>query len=171
MTSLKIQAGIAAVVVLAATLAPEANAAPITRTLFNTAAGTCTPAFGPSEVAIRKRPLSVQNEGTTNAFVTCAFTAQTSPTVAQVWVNSFDGVAHTVNCTGVSGYNTWSGTQYVIKSASVGPGTSQVPITFLPADFGETTNFGNAWFSVSCSLPPGAGVNDVSVSFPEEIGT
>ncbi len=171
MSSLKIQAGLALAIVAVASFSPAAQAAPIARQIVGTAAGLCTPAFGPSEVAIRKRPLSVQNEGSTNAFITCSFSSQGQPTAAGVYVNSIDGAVHTVTCTGVTSYLTATN-QYSVKSVDVGPGTGQEEIAWVPADFtGTTTNFPSSYFSVSCGLPPGTGVNDIYVSFSEEIGT
>jgi len=167
---LKIQAGIAMAIVAVASFSPAAQAAPIAREIVGTAAGLCTPAFGASEVAIRKRPLSVQNEGSTNAFITCSFSSQGAPTAAGVYVNSIDGAVHTVTCTGVTSYMTATN-QYVVKSIDVGPSTDQELISWAPADFAGTTNFPSSYFSVSCGVPPGAGVNDIYVDFNEEIGT
>jgi hypothetical protein len=172
MTSLKLQACIAtAVVAVAASLAPVAQAATISRDAYGTAAGLCTPAFGPSEVAIRKRPLTVQNEGSTPAFVTCSFTIEGPTTYAYVYLNSFDGVAHEVTCTGVNGYMTFSGNAYAPKSIEVQADGAQEFLEWEPADFGGTTTFPSSYFSVSCALPPGTGVNDIGISNDVEIGT
>ena len=172
MTSLKIQACIAtAVVAVAASLAPVAQADTFNRDAFGTAAGLCTPAFGPSEAAIRKRPLSVQNEGSTPAFVTCSFTSEGPVTSAYLYVNSFDGAVHTVTCTGVNGYMTRATNAYVPKSIEVPADGGQEFIEWEPADFGETTEFPSGYFSVSCALPPGAGVNDIGIVNNVEIGT
>ena len=172
MTALKIQACIAtAVVAVAASLTPVAQAATISRDAYGTAAGLCTPAFGPSEVAIRKRPLTVQNEGSAPAFVTCSFTSEGPVTNAYVYVNSFDSAVHTVTCTGVNGYMTWSGNAYAPKSIDVQADGGQEVIEWDPADFGGTTTFPTGYFSVSCALPPGAGVNDIGIVNNVEIGT
>jgi len=170
MTLTKTQIGLASALLVASSVASfDSKAIQVLRGDVSTAAGLCQPAFGASETAIRKRPLSVQNEGTTNAFVSCAFTAPFAPTVAQLWLNSADGLAHLVSCTGISGYNT-NDPIYVVKSTTVGPGDGQEPISFLPADFGGTADFGSEYFSTSCSLPPGAGINDVYIAYPQDVG-
>ncbi|MBC7991386.1 MAG: hypothetical protein H7Y19_17650 [Luteimonas sp.] len=171
MSSLKIQVCIATAVFAAASFAPSAEAAPVNRDSFGTAAGLCTPAFGPSETAIRKRPLSVQNEGTTNAFVTCSFMTEGPVSVAYVYVNSYDAAVHTITCTGVNGYTSRPTNAYVPKSIDAPADGSQEYIEWVPTDFGGTTVFPSSYFSVSCALPPGAGVNDIGMVYSVEIGT
>ena len=59
---------------------------------------------------VRKRPVSVQNEGNSNAFVTCSWgieivdgTRSTGISEAEVWFHST--AAGSVTCTGVAGWN------------------------------------------------------------------
>jgi len=116
---------------------------------------------------IRKRPLAVQNEGTGPAFVTCSYPSPEGRTpgnssTTRVWqyvLNNSDSPV-TINCTGVASTNNHAGAQYVVKSLVVDPGAGEQVINWYAADFeGSPTVFPNQGiFSVSCSLPPGAGV-------------
>lgn len=153
----------------------DAQAVEIGRRFSSNATGLCQGALPAFETAIRKRPLAVQNEGASTAFVTCSFTSQGSqiagglnPATAAIFFTSQTGDDVTINCTGVSGRQN-SPNEYIPKSVVVGGATGA--IEWLAADFsGAPARFPSGLFSVSCSLPPGAAILDTRVVFFEEIG-
>ena len=141
-------------------------------------AGICQGALPAFETAIRKRPLAIQNEGSTTAFITCSFTSQgewggsaRNPTRVSVFVNNASGAAVPLSCTGVTGYATQSSSHYVVKQVNLTAGTGQHVMNWVPADFQEgATLFPSGLFSISCGLPPGVAINDSYVHFSEEVG-
>lgn len=160
--------------------AGNASAATSARQFATNPTGICQGALPAFETAIRKRPLAVQNEGTQTAFVTCSFTSQgtfgasaTNPTRVELYLNSTSGAATPISCTGVTGYASSTTSQYVIKNASAPANGGQTAVAWTAADFTPAggTTFPSGLFSVSCSLPPGAAINDGYVIFAEEIGT
>lgn len=134
------------------------------------ATAICQGALPSFEGSIRKRPLAVQNEGTTNAFVTCSFVTmydrndQAAVSYFGVYLSNAATVARTVTCTGVAGYNTNPSNQYLSKTVTVAPG-GQLQTQLI---FGIADN-GNVGFlpvvSVSCNLPAGVGINDTYVGY------
>lgn len=155
----------------------DACSAPSTRVFRANPTAFCQGALPAFETAIRKRPLAVQNEGTTNAFVTCSFLSQgsidsstTNPNDVLVYFNSVSGTNVPISCTGVSGY-AGGANEFVVKSVIV-PANGQAQITWNSADFaGAPANFPSGLFSISCNLPPGGAINDTRMTFREEIGT
>lgn len=134
------------------------------------AAANCQGALPAFETAIRKRPLAVQNEGSSPAFVTCSFVNEYD-TADQRQISYFGAyftntgnAATNVTCTGTAGYQTMSGVTYISKSVQVpANASSQAPMFFMPAD-----NGGNGYYplvSISCNIPPGVGINDTYVSY------
>jgi hypothetical protein len=134
-----------------------------------TAANACQAALPAYEGAIRKRPLSVQNEGETPAFVTCALAAAGFVTSADLYFNSIDGQQHIVNCTVVKGYMGFA--EYLTKQVIVSAGGAQDQLKVVPADFGlDTINMQEHQISFSCHLPPGVGINDFGVGWQQDVG-
>jgi hypothetical protein len=154
-------------IVLGTFLSSASTAAALERTVTNHVAGNCTPAYGPSEVAVRKRPLSVQNEGRVDAFVTCSVSSQGKPIRVEILLYSFDGARHDVSCTGVSGFVSWPSTIYMPTAFYV-TGTSRYGVYWDPASLGRTS-FPSDLFSISCKIPPGAGISDLTVVFEEDV--
>ena len=130
----------------------------------------CQGALPNFEGAIRKRPLAVQNEGTTSSFVTCSFLTGYNP---EAWgqVNYFglylinsSSTAKTVTCTGVAGYDSGGENAYVSKQVSVPANRAAQESVFFTAE----DNDGNGYYpmvSMSCSIPPGVGINDTYVVY------
>lgn len=137
--------------------------------LLGTAPNTCQAALPAYEGQIRKRPLSVQNEGTAPASVTCSLAAGGAAKRSFIYVNSIDGQAHTVSCTVVLGYLGLP--RYVSKSVDVVANGVQVILDVVPGDVGRTSDLGSEYVSYSCLLPPGAGLNDTAVFWNQYIGT
>jgi len=149
----------------------EAQAVTLNRSLISNSAGICQAALPAFEGLIRKRPLAVQNEGTGSAFITCSFTSQTSPSAVTVWFHSVDGAAHSISCTGISGYYS-GGNQYVPKTVAV-PAAGQSSIGWSGADFtgGPAVIPGSGRFSAQCAVDPQVGIDDIQVNFSEDVGT
>jgi hypothetical protein len=123
---------------------------------------------------IRKRPLAVANEGTSNAFVTCSFTT-VGPELAnlvesyKLFVSNAGTGTVDINCTGVGG----------VQGGIINQAPQSIPLTirlvsgekrffsYFPAQFlgGVLSNY----FSVSCSLPLGTSINDMQVFFDEDV--
>ena len=132
------------------------------------ATAICQGALPAFETAIRKRPLAVQNEGTTDAFVTCAFNNPAASsgisriTGATVLLQNLNGASRSVTCTGVNSSATGDPgpAGYVVRSVQVpASDTTSTPLAFVIADFpGGGIGFPGDTFSVSCSLPPGVGI-------------
>lgn len=119
---------------------------------------------------VRKRPVSVQNEGNSNAFITCSWgtdyyegTEPTGISTAEVWFHST--AAGSVTCTGVAG---WNGVQ--AQSVKVlqlpGGGQSDDAMIWTPADF-PNGQMGTGLFSVSCNLQPGQGIDDTYITYDD----
>lgn len=152
----------------------SADAAVVDRSINSNAGGLCQAALPAYDGLIRKRPLAVQNEGTADAFITCALTSVDAgagnPEQVDIYARSNNGVAHTVTCTAVSGFAADTN-QFVAKTITVPADGSQVRMTWLPADFTATTGtLPSKLLSASCVLPPGSGLNDTYVFYGEEIG-
>lgn len=143
----------------------------IFRVFSANATSYCQAALPVFDGNIRKRPLAVQNEGAEAAFVTCAFTAQSSGlgpvTVIAANTGSSDA---TLTCTGVTGYNTGSN-EYASKTIVV-PASGWQGMQWTGADFDGAPALipGSGLFGISCKLPPGVGIGNSSVSFSEDIG-
>lgn len=133
-----------------------------------TASSVCTPALPAYEGTIRKRPLSVQNEGATAAFVTCAMLSGNLVTRADVYISSIDQQDHIVTCTVVVGYSGVA--QYLTRQVTARADGERVSLTVLPADFNRPTTLPSNLVSFSCNLPPGTGINDLRVGWQQDIG-
>jgi hypothetical protein len=154
--------------------AGDASAATKTRFYYANATSYCQTALPVFDGNVRKRPLAVQNEGTTGAFITCSFTAQSTGLDSVVVLASNDGAATaTLSCTGVTsvqGGDDGGPSEYVTKTVAI-PAAGVSGFTWLPEEFGISSTIpGGGYFSVSCNLPPGVGINDSYVRFMEEVG-
>ena len=129
----------------------------------------CQGALPVFETAIRKRPLAVENEGTSATFVTCSFETQTYDAEAGVvlldtYFSNKGTAAASVTCTAVSGYN--GGTnEYVAQTFSV-PANGEYNAFWIAEDF--TGELAAGLISINCQLPPSVGVNDTYVFWEED---
>lgn len=159
---------------LMALASANAMAVGVSRSSVANAVGRCQGALPSYEGAIRKRPLSVQNEGAISAFVTCAFIADQSNIAVSsfgMFARSINGAASTLNCTAVVGFDTGS-VEYSAKSADLAASGSQNSIYWTAADFpaGGVIST-DVPITISCSLPAGAGLNDSYLNYSEDIGS
>lgn len=158
------------VVSVAGAYASSASAQDVRSSSAN-ATAHCQGALPAFETAIRKRPLAVQNEGSASAFVTCSYEADAFGSdngILALDTYFTNNTTATVNltCTAVSGFQ--GGTnEFVSKTTVLAPGSGANP-------FWQAAEFDNGLFdsliSISCSLPPGVGINDSYVTWTETAG-
>lgn len=127
------------------------------------AAARCQGNLPVSDTSLRKRPLAVQNEGATAAFVTCGFEVDAYASdagVSALDVNFANSSAApiSVTCTAVSGFANGTN-EFVSKAVSIPANTTEQTDLFW-----EASEFSQGLFeglvSISCNLPPGGAVND-----------
>ena len=154
-----------AAAMLAVGLAQAANE---TNELSSNAVSHCQGALPSFEGAFRKRPLAIDNEGTSAAFLTCAFELRGTGALGHavdVWFGNNTATPKIISCTGVQGYN--GGSEAVAKTVEV-PANSQDNILWVDGDF-EAGIAG--MLSISCHMPPGTGVNDTYAAWLENDAT
>ena len=166
----------AATVLLAAgTGAFSANASAVTsqREKMANATAICQPALPAFEGVIRKRPLGVQNEGSTGSFVTCSFVSDSGfggnagTEGFALWFTNNSTASVTVSCTGVIGKR--SSATYLVKSITLNAGASN-SISWQAADNGGVNFTASDPLNASCQLQPGIGINDTYVWYTVDVG-
>jgi hypothetical protein len=170
--------------------AAPAEAATQNRTVTTPGARLCTLSIPTTDTGVRPKATGFRNEGTSNAFVICAFDSapgQTNnaaselgsdPYVVTIYFSSMDGKTHTFNCTGV---NSWPAPyapmavpmQYSAKSVVVDPNDpSAEQIAWTHWDFGGAANIPTSGsFSVTCLLPPGVAILLGRLAAEEDVGS
>ncbi|NLA68707.1 MAG: hypothetical protein GX856_10795 [Gammaproteobacteria bacterium] len=133
-------------------------------------AARCQAALPVFDGQIRKRPLSVQNEGTRGAFITCGFefnagnAVNFAPVMVDTYFYNANDADATVTCTGVTGWNGGDNEQValelVIPSRSTDPTDGN--LTWFDTDF-EGGGMETSLIAISCLLPPGVGINDTYI--------
>lgn len=144
-------------------MVPIASAAIVDRTETVMPAENCQPALPAYDGNIRKRPLAVQNEGTTIAFVTCgmkgAFAARPINRTVSITLANTSSTPVSATCTLVDGRD------LALSSPVFLPKTILVA-TSLPSVFEWTaaSNEGRNFIypAISCGLPPGIGISSTS---------
>jgi hypothetical protein len=160
------------------------------RTASTPAAHLCTLSIPTTDTKVRPKATGFRNEGTTTAFVICAFDSApgqagvypfempSDPTLVGLLFSSIDGASHSFTCTGVNSFPGGSiaaPMQYVAKTVTINPATDPGPLVevdWKKNDFGGTNAIptsGN--FSVTCQLPPGAAILFGAVVGSEDVGT
>jgi hypothetical protein len=168
--------------------AMPAQAATQTRTVTTPGARLCTLSIPTTDTGVRPKAAGFRNEGTTNAFVICAFDSapgqtdnasfeqSSDPYFVNLYFASIDGNTHTINCTGV---NSWLDTtravpmKYVSKSVIVDPNEVTLPgASWFASDFGGATYIPTSGsFSVTCLLPPGVAILLGRLKSEEDVGS
>jgi len=161
------------VIAVGSVMAAPAQAAVEVNEVGANATSHCQGALPAFETAIRKRPLAVQNEGSTSSFVTCSFSTQyNAGDINQVgyfgiFFNNTTATAKTVTCSGVAGFASNATNVFISKTATVAGTTPAAPgegeIFFEPADNGAQGYY--PLVNVSCNIPPGVGIADTYVGF------
>ncbi|MEP6632702.1 MAG: hypothetical protein ABJA62_00680 [Luteimonas sp.] len=160
------------VVAVAASLSlGDAHAATSFRELSGNATSYCQTALPIFDGQVRKRPLAVQNEGTSNAFITCSFTRHfnaVAATAITMYSQNNSAAAKDLTCTLVTGH-AGGPTQFVAKTVTLPADGTQKFMRWLAADFTGGT-FPDEQYSMTCNLLPGVGLNDSYLSFDEDVG-
>ena len=137
-------------------------------------ADVCQPALPAFDGQIRKRPLAMQNEGTANAFVTCAFGGAFNGVPSQktvtVGFTNNTSAEITVNCTLADAQAGVINAEYFPKSIAVPPNNAPVALLLWSA-VADNGGVRFTYPAVSCLLPPGVGVQVTNHTYDEEIGS
>lgn len=172
-TSIRATAALACALGLAS-VASTVDAATIERQEVRMSADVCQPALPAFDGQIRKRPLAMQNEGTANAFVTCAFGGAFNGVPSQktvtVGFTNNTSAAITVSCTLADAQAGVINAEYFPKSISVPPNTAPVALLLWSA-VADNGGVRFTYPAVSCLLPPGIGVQVTNHTYDEEIGS
>jgi len=168
MKQLLLPAAVAAIA--ACLLSTPAHAVEEEREMGGNPTAICQGALPNFEGAIRKRPLAVQNEGATPSFVTCSFLTGYNPedwrqvNYFGFWLVNSTSTAKTVTCTGVAGFDTGTENTYVSKQVTVAPNRAEQASMFFSAEDNDGLGY-YPMVSMSCSIPPGVGINDTYVGY------
>lgn len=155
---MKLVSSIALATTLVLGVSSTALAVEVISTLGTGPVGNCQAALPAYEGQTRKRPLAVMNEGTTNAFVTCAYSTEENAVGVRDFktaVTNISSVVAVVNCTAVIGEEQ-ANAVYIPKSVTLSPGATG-EIAWTQADNGGTV-FAQS-VAISCNLPPLVGLN------------
>jgi len=157
--------------VIGLTTAGAAQAIDIINITSANAVSYCQAALPVFDVQLRKRPLAVVNEGDASAFVTCAFTRHgnsDSILTLLMFAQNTGANSQDLTCTLVAGVAGAADNQLVVKTVTLPPGQPR-QISWTGGDFSGGV-VPDTQYSMSCSLPPGIGLNDSYLSFFEDIG-
>ncbi|MEP6634226.1 MAG: hypothetical protein ABJA62_08440, partial [Luteimonas sp.] len=150
----------------------DAQAVNLRRHFIQNATGACQSALPVFEGQIRKRPLALQNEGTAPAFVSCSLMG-TDRSVAgirfvQVRADNNTNSRVDLTCTLVTGLSKFGVQQFLPKKFGLLPNNIG-ELFWSDADNGGIP-FDNFTVNVSCNLPVGTGLSQISVFFDEDVG-
>jgi len=152
----------------------DAQATTAIRSFVQNATGACQAALPAFEGLVRKRPLAVQNEGGSLAYVSCSLMSTdkgvgTTRSMYGVYIGfiNYSGAPVDVTCTLVDGVANSGSNASIAKTVSV-PVTGYVQLGWTSGDNGGsnflyTTN-------ASCALPPGTGVSYTWAYYSEDVG-
>lgn len=130
-------------------------------------AARCQASLPMSELALRKRPLTMQNDSTTDsAWITCAFPFDAYNNFAvmvDAYFTNYSDVEQTLTCSGVTGYE-GGDNEYVSLSATLAPGANGEDgnLYWVDTDF-EEGGMGTGLVMINCLVPPGVGINDTYI--------
>lgn len=160
---------------LTLTMAAEVNAAEQNRTDQQGASGMCQGALATYNANLRARPLGLANEGSADAYVTCAWQGDDTNNgrgsqQIQVVIGNNAAAAATVNCTLVNGFQAGSfvNATYTPKSVTIAPGAAAT-MTWVPGDIAGAPSEIRLP-ALSCQLPAGTVIHYTIKSYLEEVG-
>lgn len=120
---------------------------------------------------VRPRASGMRNEGTSNEFVICQYPGVGNFSEVDMRIESIDGATHNVQCTAVDG-DTQVSLVYASKTGSTDAESGSALLKWFPADFGWTNSpmlyFQD--FSVTCILPPGTSIANITAAYKEYVG-
>ena len=147
-----------------------AQTALVARTSHFNSPAVCQASLSTYDAQLRKRPLGIQNEGSTDAFLTCALIAEDNIDAVEVYMSTIDGTENAVTCTLVSHYNLGTN-EYITKTVQT-VDDDFAGAVYLPEDFiDQEKTFPTSFLGLSCKLEPGTGLNDIWIRYREEIGS
>ena len=134
----------------------------------------CQASLPMSELAIRKRPLTIQNDSTTTgAWVTCGFEFDAAAAIngsaqlVDAYFTNYSDTTQTVTCSGVTGFE-GGDVEYVGLDVEVpADGVGGDGNLFWYAEDFEGGGMETGVVSINCFLPPGVGINDTYVYWAE----
>lgn len=137
-------------------------------------AARCQASLPMSELAIRKRPLTIQNDSVdTGAWVTCGFEFDSGialdggALLVDAYFTNYSNTTQTLNCSGVTGYE-GGDNEYVGLSLELAAGaTGEDGNLFWYANDFENGGMNTGLVMINCYLPPGVGINDSYVYWAE----
>lgn len=143
-------------------IAGQASAVTVQNVMSTQGTSRCQGALPSFEGAFRKRPLVYKNEGTASAFVTCAFpinigTALSGGNGLDVYFSNDTAASATITCNAVTGWYTGTN-EYAAKTITINAG-QQADALWTASDF-PNGGLDDGLITISCSLPPGVGIND-----------
>lgn len=169
---MKPSASIVAAGLFAASVFAAPSVQAVTKTIYLSDQGgaACQLSVPTISSEVRPRASGMRNEGSTNAFVICQFTSNSSYAFnyARLDIISIDGKNHTVQCTGMNG-DVIYGAKYSTKTYGIST-SGYSSFMWLPADFAAANAFGNRYFSATCNLPPGTSIIKVLASSELDVG-
>ena len=162
----------AATILTVASLATmRANAVEKSRFQWDQGGPACQLSVPTTSSKVRPRATGMRNEGTTNEFVICQYASTSSSfTSADIYFQTIDGANHAMQCTGMRGTSAGGDAYYSTKNGDTGTG-GYSQFSWTPSDFGQTTDFGNAMFSVTCILPAGSSIIATEAIYTEDVGS
>ncbi len=167
----------ASAVLCAAALAMPvpAGAVIVGRSFAQTGTGACQPALPVYAGVIRARPLAIQNEATTSAYLNCSLQgthlgpAGSGRAVKQIFVGLINNTTADVDvtCSTIDGLAKITPAFISSKTTTVLAG-SWKELTWVAADNNGVNFLFNA--NMQCLLPPGIGVSYLVSIYDEDIG-
>jgi hypothetical protein len=141
-------------------VATPAHAGALLKVNVQNPASSCNLSIPSTDTKVRPKASGFRNEGTTNQFVICGFDLASSPgpgfSALDMYFSSFDGVAHTFDCTAMARFIDGSTGMYQTKSVTTHADgqSSELYIddsnpnyyVYLPSQ------------SITCTLPPGVAI-------------
>lgn len=167
---MKLASGIAVLTIaLASAYSAPSSAAIVEHGNASNPVARCQGALPVFETSIRKRPLAVQNEGTSDAFVTCSFEFDSvnaignTATLVDTYFTNTSDTEQTMTCTAVTGFegDLEFPNEYVSQTFVIEPGEQANPY-WIDTDF-EDGGLASGLVSISCNVPAGVGVNDTYI--------
>lgn len=151
---------IAVAVALAGLCVAPARAGFVNKTNTQNAATSCTLSIPSIDTKVRPKATGFRNEGTTSSFVICGFdldSADPGYNNIELRLASFDGAAHTFNCTAMSRYADEQTGQYLTKAVTT-PANGGVAAFTVDDSDPETYDLYPWGQSITCTLPPGVAI-------------
>lgn len=149
-----------AVLVAGSALALSTNADAATqRATYVTATAACSGPIPSSDGALRRSPIGIRNDGTSNVFISCSvpadFVGDLTTGIIETHFHNFGAASGTVNCTLTAGIREY-GVGSVAGSTVVAAGGDSY---IQWANIDKKHNWGS--YNFSCILPPGMEINTI----------